>query len=349
MKKRILLLMIPFLLFALCTVSSVAAGGTDSTVTVAGTAYDINAQELTLADVTAQELAEKLPLFSGLQTVRLEGTLPETDALLQLKGDFPHIRFIWDLSVCGVATDTGAEFLDLSGIPLENADELVAALPCFYDLKQVDMIDCGISNDDMEALNRNHPGTKFVWAVQLQGIKLRTDATSFMPTKEGYRVNTADCELLWYCHDLECIDLGHMPVYDCSFLYGTPHVKYLIFADTPISDATPIGFLTELEFLELFMTKVTDYSPLINCTSLRDLNLCFSTSQDNAPLTQMVWLDRLWLVCTTLNYEEQEALRRQLPSTYIMIYSQSSTNHGWRNGPRYYAQRDIFEMPYNYT
>lgn len=251
------------------------------------------------------------------------------------------------VTLFGNEYDTGMEFLDLSGIVMKDTTELENALPFFHNLKQVDMIDCGLSNDEMETLNQKYPGTKFVWTVQLQGITLRTDATSFMPTKHGYRVSDADCALLRYCHDLECIDLGHMPISDCSFLYGTPHVKYLILADTAISDASPIGFLTELEFLELFLTKVTDYGPLVNCTSLKDLNLCFSPAFDNSPLEQMTWLDRLWLVGSSLSWEDQINLRQLLSQTTIVVHSTGSTQQGWRYGPRYYEQRDIFEMPYN--
>ena len=250
------------------------------------------------------------------------------------------------VTLFGQEFDSSAEFLDLSGIGMEDTAELETALPSFPNLKQVDMIDCGISNEEMEALNQRHPGIKFVWTLQIQGIKLRTDATSFMPTKHGYRVFDSDCALLKYCHDLECIDLGHMPIYNCDFLYGTPHVKYLILADTAVSDATPIGFLTELEFLELFMTKVTDYTPLLNCTSLKDLNLSFSPSYDNSPLFQMFWLDRLWLVGSSLSWADQKELRETLPNTVIVVHSDASTKQAWRNSPRYYAQRDIFEMPY---
>ena len=250
------------------------------------------------------------------------------------------------VTLFGQEFDSDTDFLDLSGITMEDTAELEAALPSFPNLKQVDMIDCGISNEEMEALNRRHPGIKFVWALQIQGMKLRTDATSFMPAKYGYSVLDSDCQLLRYCHDLECIDVGHMDIYDCSFLYGTPHVKYLILADTGISDATPIGFLTELEFLEVFLTDITDYTPLTNCTSLKDLNLSFTYSNNKTPLFQMVWLDRLWAVASSLSWQEQAELRDTLPNTTFLIYDDASTQRGWRNSPCYYAHRDILEMPY---
>ena len=347
-KRAIFSLLLAVCFILLLGIVSAGAGlDADNAIIIGGKKYDAGYHTLTVRNADARELSEKLPLFPELETVYLLDDLPEAEELIALKESFPDVLFVWEFSVCGVSTDTRAEFLDLSGIPLADTSELEAALPFFYDLKQVDMVDCGISNDDMEALNQRHPGTKFVWALQIQGIKLRTDATSFMPTKHGYRVTDSDCQLLRYCHDLECIDLGHMTVYDCSFLYGTPHVKYLILADTRVSDATPIGFLTELEFLELFMTNVSDYTPLLNCTSLKDLNLCFSPSYDNSPLYQMTWLDRLWLVGSSLSAADQREIREALPCTMIVIHSTSSTKQGWRHGPRYYQQRDIFEMPYN--
>ncbi len=327
---------------------SVSAAGLDSgAVSIGGNTYDLGEVSVTITDADAGELSRKLPQFSGLQTVYLQGTLPDAAALLALKDGFPEILFVWEFSVCGVSTDTQAEFLDLSGIRLDSTAELEAALPCFYQLKQVDMIDCGISNEEMEALNQRHPGTKFVWALEILGIRLRTDATSFMPTKHGYRVFDEHCQLLRYCHDLECIDLGHMPITNCSFLYGTPRVKYLILADTSVSDLTPVGFLTELEFLEIFLSKASDYSPLMNCTKLRDLNLCYCKAPDSTPLHQMVWLDRLWASGTMLSASEPEDIQQTFPYTTVVRQTYGSTEKGWRLGPRYYEMRDIFEMPYS--
>ena len=340
------------LLIVLVTVSlcvPIFAAGTDTTVTIGGKSYDASAASITVTNPDVQELTRKLPRFSQLQTVSLDGNLPARESLLALKEAFPGVCFAWEFSLCGVQVHTQAEFVDLSGIPLEDTSELVAALPLFHNLKQVDMVDCGISNEDMEALNRSHPGTRFVWTVQLRGIKLRTDATAFMPTKEGYRVDSTDCQLLRYCHDLEFIDLGHMPVNDCSFLYETPNVKCLILADTGVSDAAPIGSLMKLEFLELFMSKITDYAPLANCTSLKDLNLCFTNAYNQNALLQLQQLDRLWLAGGTLSSQDIEALQQALPQTMVCCYSKSSTNHGWRYSPHYYLQRDAYGMPYSYS
>lgn len=251
------------------------------------------------------------------------------------------------VTIGGKDFDTSAEFIDLSGIPMEDTEELEAALSLFPNLTQVDMCGCGIPDEQMEDLNLRHPGIKFVWTVKIHGIYLRTDATAFMPTKHGYRVDSSDCQVLRYCHDLIWLDLGHMPVKDCSFLYGTPKLKCLILADTPVSDLTPISYLTELEFLELFFSKVSDYWLLSNCSALKDLNVCYSPALDNTPFFHMTGLERLWIIGSSLTGTAQNALRDALPDTQVLYNSLSSTDKGWRSCARYFAMRDAFGMPYN--
>lgn len=249
--------------------------------------------------------------------------------------------------IAGKEFDPTVELLDLSGIVLDSTEELEAALPSFPNLKQVDMCGCGICNEEMEALNQRYEGIKFVWTVTIRGIQLRTDATAFMPTKHGYHVSSEDCQVLQYCHDLIWLDLGHMSVKDCSFLYGTPKLKCLILADTPVSDLRPISHLTDLEFLELFFTKVSDYWLLTNCSSLKDLNVCYSPALDNVPFSRMTGLHRLWIIGSSLSTENQNTLRAALPDTQILFHSLSSTDKGWRSCSRYFAMRDAFGMPYN--
>lgn len=250
------------------------------------------------------------------------------------------------VTLFGQEFDSSAEFLDLSGIAIEDLTQLEAALSAFPNLKQVDMVDCGISNEEMDALNRRHPGIKFVWALYIRGIMLRTDATIFMPGKYGVRIYDSDCALLQYCHDLICIDLGHMPITDCSFLYGTPQVKYLILADTSLQDISPIGTLTKLEFLEIFNMGIVDYWPLTNCTSLKDLNISYTTFLDCTPLYQMTWLERLMMVGSGFNWDEQAQFRAELPFISIVFESRSATDKGWRYSPNYYAMRDLLGMHY---
>lgn len=316
-------------------------------------------EEATIVDPQIDELLQKLHFLPNLKTVTLSGSLPSNEELLQLKNAFPGIRFLWNLTVCGVSTNTFAEFLDLSNINMGSMTELEAALPCFYNLSKVDMINCGFSNPDMEALNNRHPGTLFVWKVSISGTYFRTDTKYFMFYRL-HRKQVGDLSNLRYCTEIEVLDFGHYGVSDLSFIEYMPKLRYLLVLETKVSDLTVIGNCTSLEFVELCMIPITDFWPLTNLTNLKCLNLsetpCYGRNSngiysygkfgDLTPLRQMTWLDRLWLANSRVGEEGHIFLYDALPNVEMVFYSISSTDRGWRYAPGYYEMRDILDMPY---
>ncbi len=309
--------------------------------------YSSDAAAITLDASQFQQLQQVLPCFTQLADVTLEGDTLALD-VHALADAYPGIRFHYSFDLLGVTVHTDQEFVDLSNIAMEDTTALEAKLPYFHNLTKVDMIDCGIKNEEMAALNDRHPGTLFVWTVYLCYKPFRTDITTFYPT--GLRLSPTDDNIknLKYCTELICIDLGHFELSDCSFVEYMPKLQYLILAIGSIEDIRPIGTLKELRFLELFMTQSRDYWPLVNCTKLEDLNLSFSGHGDITPLLQMPWLKKLW-ICKHYTTPEEEALFNQyLPNTTIIYESDSSTNRGWRNTPYYFEMRDTidgFYMP----
>lgn len=328
-------------------------------ISLNGSEYDSALQDLTLTSPDTDELLEKLRYFPNLKSVRLEGTLPEKDALLTLKGAYPDIVFSWDFEMFGVSTCSTAEFLDLSGLSVTTA-EVEAWLPCFYDLKQVDMCGCGISNEEMDALNREYPDTKFVWSITISGIEIRTDTTYFAPGKYGIGLgNRSELNALKYCTDMVMMDLGHYRLTNVDFIQYMPKLKFLLLCEVQITDLTPIGNCVSLEYLEIFMSAATDFWPLTNLTNLRDLNISgtpyrgledgyhvFGPFGDATALAQMTWLDRLWVTLATIPKDQKAALEAALPNTMINFKSAACTTGGFRYTPRYYQQRDILDMPY---
>ena len=327
-------------------------------VTVDGTDYPHTQDQLTVTDPDVAELKKQLPLLRNLETVTLEGNLPATAELVELKETFPNITFLWELTVCGVKTNTLAEFIDLSKHKMSDTQELEAALPCFYNLEKVDMVSCGISDEEMSALNKRHPETKFVWVVNVSGAKLRTDTRYFMPYKHGIK-KVGSLHNLRYCTELEALDLGHKGVSDFSYLKYLPKIRYLLLLECEVTDLSIIGNCTSLEMLELASTPIDDFWPLTNLTNLRDLNLSYTPFYysarkwgkfgDLTPLYQMTWLDRLWLANSRVGEENREKLREELPNTEILFFSTSATNFGWRYAPSYYEMRDILGMFYQYS
>lgn len=323
-------------------------------VSLSGQEYYYGYETITVSDPNIAELKKNLPYLPNVQSVRLEGNLPGNDAILELKNEFPQIIFDWDFNVCGVETSSTAEFLELSGMKLGTTDELEAALPYFYNLEKVDMVNCGFSNAEMAALNERHDAPLFVWTVNVSGVSLRTDTKYFMPVK--YKIKEiGSLHNLKYCTEMVVMDFGHYGVYDFSYLEYMPKLEYLLALECSLYDVELIGQCTSLRFLEIPCTRVTDFWPLTNLTNLECLNLSYTpyfgnakwgSFGDIAPLFQMTWLDRLWLANSGIGTANRELLYEALPDTTILFFSEGSCNKGWRQSPQYFEHRDIMDMFY---
>ena len=328
------------------------------TVSIGGVSYANTAEEITVTDPNTAELFTQLAYLPNLTSVTLEGTLPSNEELILVKEAYPNITFLWNLSIYGVETNTLAEFIDLSNIKIGSTEELEAALPCFYNLSKVDMISCGISNPDMEALNLRHPETSFVWKVKVSGVTVRTDIKYFMFYKHGLK-KVGDLSNLRYCTDVEVLDFGHFGVSDVSFIEYMPNLRFLLMLETTITDLTTIGNCTSLEFLELASSPIWDFWPLTNLTNLKSLNLShtpyygkkgeskvYGTFGDYTPLLQMTWLERLWLTNSRIGDHGRAVMYDALPNVEMIFFSVSATDRGWRFAPGYYEMRDILELWY---
>lgn len=311
-------------------------------------------ETLTLYDPNADELMTQLALLPNMKNVTLEGTLPSNEEMIALKDAYPNITFLWNFSVCGVETNSLAVFLDLSKIKMKNTEALEAMLPCFYNLEKVEMLDCGLSNSVMEKLNRNHPGTSFVWKVKVSGVTVRTDIKSFMIYKYHLK-RIGDLSNLRYCTEVVVLDFGHFGVSDISFIEYMPKLRYLLMLETYLSDLTAVGNCTSLEFAELSTSPIVDFWPLTNLTNLKGLNLShtpfygkgtYGKFGDITPLLQMTWLERLWLTNSRLGDEGRAVLYDALPNVEMCFFSVSATDRGWRYAPGYYEMRDILDLPY---
>lgn len=300
---------------------------------------------------SSAELAAALRLLPDVKKVCLTGELPEAAELVALQNAYPDVQLLWQVEICGVSADCTTVELDLSGIPMADTQELETKLAYLPNLEKVLMMDCGISNEEMEALNLRHEDVLFVWYVNLGPyITVRTDITFFGTHFYGrYVVNDDDCENLRYCTEMVCLDLGHQAITKCDFVAYMPHLKYLVLADTGVSDLTPLSGLTELVFLEIFMTQVTDYTPLLTVTCLEDLNIGY-TFGDIEVVKQMVWLERLWwsYAAEGMGAQELADFRAAMPDTYIEVWAESSTGGDWRRGQNYYDMRDYMGLPYMY-
>lgn len=321
------------------------------TVQIGDTEYADTIEELALENANPAQVSTALQYLEHLTSVTFTGTAPENEQIYQWMCEYPHIQFVWDFEVCGVSTNSLATELILSEIPMESVEEVESALKYFYNLQKVEMCNCGIPSEEMDALWKRHPETRFIWMVQVGVCNLRTDITYFMPYQFGYdgysKLKDRHMGEMKYCVDLICMDLGHMAISDYSFLSYMPNMQYLILADTDGKDFSVLAELKELKYLEIFMTTFDQAEVLTGLTKLEDLNLGTSQIDNIEPLKQMTWLKHLWMPATKkVSGTEKQELLKALPNTVINYKGAGSTGNGWREIPNYYAMRDLLNMSY---
>ena len=270
----------------------------------------------------------------------------------------PDAEFHWQFCVCGVLTDSDAAELDLSGIPMESVAEVEESLHLFNGLEKVIMCDCGIPSEEMDALWKRHPETRFVWTVSVAKARFRTDTTALIfftygysgdDTKQGDDIRDKDCGEMKYLVDLVCLDIGHMSIRDLSFLEYMPNMEYLLLCDNGIRDITPVGGLNKLKYLETFNNPISDLSALAGCTALEDLNFTYNTPKDVTFLKELPNLKNLWATGGLLTKDQVAWMEEEFADINLVLYSGRSTAAGWRELPNYYKQRDLLGMWYMTT
>lgn len=313
-------------------------------VPIGGVEYAENTRQMSLSDVETEELLRMLRYLPELESVTVRDPRYSEVSMTDVANTYDNVQFYWEMDVFGVhmtCEDTEANF---NKKKLESVEAVELALANFPKLERAYLGRCGLDNEELAAYrDRVRPEYKVVWNILIGAVYVDTDDTWFMPGKYGKGLIEEQAQLLKYCEDMVCIDVGHKPLLTCEFVRYMPNLRYLILADTNIVDITPLETCKNLVFLELFMSLVKDYTPLLGCTALEDLNIS-TTWGDPEPLKQMTWLKRLWWINHTKYYDE---LRAALPNTELMLAnSNDDTGMGWRLGEHYYAQRDYMGVPY---
>ena len=309
-----------------------------------------DSEQITLSNSDIPELKRMISYFPCLRDVTLDGLVDDKESVYDLMIGFPDIRFHWNFEVFGVETNSTATTLILSDIKMDNTVEVEQNLKYFYNLERVEMCECGIPSEEMDALGKRHPDIRFVWTISVGVGKLRTDATAFIPYKIGYDIHNPlhehQVQELKYCIDMECLDLGHMRMTDISFLNYMPKLKFLILADIIVEDFSPLENLNEIVYLELFRSQFNDVNLLMHMKKLECLNIGWTELKNPELLKEMTWLKRLWVARVGTDYNGLKEIRSALPDTYVYIDSTHPTEGGWRYCDRYFEMRDLLGMHY---
>ena len=314
-------------------------------VTLEGNRYDRDTEAVTLTGRDLSILADAIPLLPYLSSVSFSEPIADASGMAALLENLPQISFSYCLELYGLTVTLDAETLDLTGIPIEDTADLESAIPHLPNLRHVEMVNCGVADEEMARLNQTWEDVFFAWEVAIGDFKLRNDVAYFMPYQHRYVLSDKDADQLKYLTELICIDFGHMDITRTDYLAYMTKLQYLLICDTPITDISHVANMKDLKYVELFMTDVTDFSPLLECPSLVDLNVSYTRPKDPMIFGQMTQLENLWFRGSN-NSSTGKALQKLLPNTRILTSPGSSTGDGWRELPNYYAQRDIMGMWY---
>ena len=319
------------------------------------TVLDFTGTPLTEEDLT--ELSAALPLFSNAESVNLTDCGLSEHMLRDFSAAHPNLLTEWETQLFGVRFSTAAEEIDFSDVPLtvEDAAQIEAMLPYLPKLKKVVMLRCGISDEDMDAIDLRHEDVQFVWMVQVRRWGLRTDRTYFTVYNNDYEFpeDNHSFAALRYCRDMIAIDLGHQKFYDDPDMFENfPDLRYLVVSNSQYESLPALKYLKNLVMLEMFWTNTSDITPLRELTNLRHLNITYKRVRDAEAdldtLMQMTWLERLWISYNMYRDDQIEALKAALPDTQVqVIYTTDCVSQGWRNGSEeYFNMRDALHMYY---
>ena len=331
-------------------------------VTLAGRTIpsDVTALDFTGTPLTEENLSElsaALPLFSNAESVKLTDCGLSEHMLRDFSAAHPNLLTEWETQLFGVRFSTAAEEIDFSDVPLtvEDAAQIETMLPYLPKLKKVVMLRCGISDEDMDAIDLRHENVQFVWMVQVRRWGLRTDRTYFTVYNNDYEFpeDNHSFAALRYCRDMIAIDLGHQKFYDDPDMFENfPDLRYLVVSNSQYESLPALKYLKNLVMLEMFWTNTSDITPLRELTNLRHLNITYKRVRDAEAdldtLMHMTWLERLWISYNMYRDDQIEALKAALPDTQVqVIYTTDCVSQGWRNGSEeYFNMRDALHMYY---
>lgn len=272
-----------------------------------------------------------------------------------------NTEYLWNINIDNVIVDSKSEEIDISGHNIATQeeytiDEVFSLLP---DLKRIDMCNCGYTNDEMAALCDQYTDVRIIWEIHLSHWDIRTDRIAFSTMKDcsqTFFMTDDEAKYFKYCTDLVALDIGHNHVGDISFLQYLPNLRILILVDNVkayegdyiryTDDLSVLQYLPELRYLEFFVGSVKDLSFLQYTPKLVDLNISYNPVYDATPLYNLPNLERLMMEHTNIPYEDYVKLQETYPNAQIEYYGEGSIDHGWREHPRYFIMRDMFNNNY---
>lgn len=309
---------------------------------IAGQTVDASTETVNLCGATHDELSTVSPLLSRAASLSKIDMGSEADGLSfedveLVQSACPEVEIEYRFELFGKEFSTLDESMDFWYVQMDDGGAAVRrVLPYMKNCTYVDMDSCGISNEDMAALQADFPQMKIVWRIWFaKRYSVRTDVEKILASKPsvGGTIYDADASLLQYCTDVRFLDLGHnVEITDISFCAKMPKLEVFIIAMNNVGDLTPLEHCYNLEYLEIQTTDVTDISPLAELSCLRHLNIGeLPGLTDISPLYGLTELERLWITSTTPIPADQVAhMRECAPNCDINTTASEPHGEKWR-------------------
>ena len=153
----------------------------NSKVTIGEKSYSKNSEELTLTseEYDAQSLAEALPKFKKLSKVFLPDTKLSAAELDMIRKTAEGVEVNYTVTVNGQSCDETTEKLDLSGMPSDQVDGLIAKLDLLPSVSELEMgyadKEGAITVADVKRLEEAVPDAKIHYEFNLFGNHLSTE------------------------------------------------------------------------------------------------------------------------------------------------------------------------------
>ena len=328
--------------------------------TVCGVDVLADADSIDLSDngAVSSQLDDVLDLFDMLPNLRkvdMHGDGLSWEDRLKAARRFPEISFGWTVDYGEDefdSWDTDEINFTRRKISTDDLGTLKELTEQIRDLKKLIVCDCGLSNETLAEFRKEIPSVNLVWRIRMGKWSLRTDQVTFSVLIYSYnyvRLRNSDIQVLKYCTDLRCLDLGHQSITDVSVIGEyLPELRLLIMADNWISDVTPLANCKHLHYLELFVNNITDLTPLSRLHELVDVNISYNRNlKDITPLLYSPMMERVWLESTSVSAADFDLLEETYPNAKVVrvVRGRPSVDQGWRDGSARYAQ--MMDMWFN--
>lgn len=294
-----------------------------------------------MADWTAEDI---LALGEMPSLVHIDATSSrEYEAIAKLQELLPDCRIDWTIHLGAQEVDPNAE-----SFTAETLDGLEAALPYMPSLKNIDLLSCEVTTDDIDRYMALRPDVDYLWWVKFGRWVVRSDIqifSSMRTTDNHYYTNEELYPLLHYCTKLRALDLGHNALTDLTDIGKMTDLQVLIIADNEkLTDLSPLKNLDKLYYLEMFLCiNITDFSGLDGMVSMEDMNCRYCRYlTDPSFLANMPKLRMLYCANTGIGLREVYPYRHEGCAYEVASESFESVYHGWRDTKRNIAIRHWF-------